>query len=134
MPCSSRFDRFKHNLVSHRAMIEDDGSAFAPRQRGLQDAVRSVAGELKWRRCVWPLLVRTSAPLLTIMVRGESICWATGSAESVLAAGDTGDFDAAADGFGDGGAVAVRDGEAGVEKGAVDVEGDELDGHVSILA
>ena len=57
-----------------------------------------------------------------------------GKGEIEAAAGDNDDFDAARDGVCDGGRVFGRDLGVGVEEGTVEIEGDELDGHVVILA
>lgn len=52
----------------------------------------------------------------------------------VTAAGDQGDFDAAAGSFGDGYTVSLRDLPAAVQKGAVDIQGNEANRHRSIIA
>ncbi len=57
-----------------------------------------------------------------------------GKGEVVTAAGDQRDFDAAAGSFGDGGAIGFGDLPAAVEQRAVNIQGDEADRHVSIIA
>src|SRR5258708_4316381 len=52
-----------------------------------------------------------------------------GHGEIVAAASDEGDFDAAASGFGDGGAIGVGELPTAVEEGVVNVESDEADRH-----
>src|SRR5258706_14491443 len=52
-----------------------------------------------------------------------------GQSEIVAAAGYEGDFDAAACGLGDGGAVGVGELPAAVQKGAVNVQSNESDRH-----
>ena len=56
-----------------------------------------------------------------------------GHGEVVAAARDKGDVDAAASRFGDGGAVGFRHLPTAVEKGPVDVQRDEANGHGSIV-
>ena len=52
-----------------------------------------------------------------------------GMAKVIAAAGDQSDLDAAVRGFGDGDAVGFGEIPAAVEESAVDVEGDEPNGH-----
>src|SRR5215813_11256227 len=114
-------ESLEHELIGD-GTIEDDGGAFAPGYGGFENVTRNFFVE--------------EMPEVSFAVRraDESAVvdnhrdWAIelvsdGHSEVVAPAGDQCDFDAAARGFRDGGAVGFGELPAAVEKRAVDVQG-----------
>ena len=125
-------DLFQHDLIGEGA-VEDDGGGVAPGMSGLEDAKRGFAGQEMADEGFAVFGAEERAVVDDHGERGVDLL-RDGEGEVVAASGDEGDFDAAASGFGDGGAVALGDSEAAAEERTVNVERDELDGHVSIVA
>jgi alanyl-tRNA synthetase len=113
--------------------VEDNGGGFAPGFGGLEDAEGGGAGQEMADKGFALFGTDERAVVDDHGKRGFDLL-GNGHGEVVAAAGDEGDFNAAAGGFGNGGAVACGDSEAAAEERAVNIERDELHGHTSILA
>jgi hypothetical protein len=120
--------RFKHELIGDGA-IEDDGCAFAPGFCGFENVTGNFFVE---QMAEMSFAVGGADEGAVVDDHGDGAVELVGDGhgEIVAAASDEGDFDAAACGFGDGGAVGVGELPAAVEQSAVNVESDEADRHV----
>jgi len=120
-------ERFEKYLILARA-IEDDGGAFAPGFGGGEDAAGNI---LVQQMAEMGFAVGGADEGAVVDDHGERAgkLVRDGHGEIVAAAGDEGDFDAAACGFGDGGAVGFGELPAAVKEGAVNVQSDEADRH-----
>jgi len=114
-------------LVFVRA-VKDDGGAFAPGFCCCEDAT---GGALVEQMAELGFAIGGADESAVVDDHGERAgeLVRDGHGEIIAAAGDEGDFDAAAGGFGDGGAIGFRELPAAVEKCAVNVQSDEADRH-----
>jgi hypothetical protein len=95
-------------LIGERA-IENDGGGVTPGLRGFEDAERGVARQKMADEGFAVFGADERAVVDDHGERGIDLL-RDREGEIVAAASDEGDFDAAAGGFGDGGAVAIGDG------------------------